>query len=252
MTVTAAALYGDLVARFPRAGGQYVYLREAFGPLIGFLYGWTLFLVIQTGTIAAVAVAFARHAAVLVPGLEGRDLGVGISGERALAIALIALLTFGNARGVEIGKRIQNLFTTVKVATLVALIALAFGLGFSGSVVAANFTAPFARAPGSLPLAAAIGGAMWARSSPPTPGTTSRSRAKGSVTPRAPSAGRSSREPSWWSCSIWPPSSPTSWSCRRSGAPTAPIRRRAASRTRGAIASAAPSWKRCSVRSARS
>ena len=68
MTVTAAALYGDLVARFPRAGGQYVYLREAFGPLVGFLYGWTLFLVIQTGTIAAVAVAFARYAAVLVPG----------------------------------------------------------------------------------------------------------------------------------------------------------------------------------------
>src|SRR5690349_8087617 len=64
MTVTAAALYGDLVARFPRAGGQYVYLREAFGPLTGFLYGWTLFLVIQSGTIAAVAVAFARYAAV--------------------------------------------------------------------------------------------------------------------------------------------------------------------------------------------
>ncbi len=106
MTITAATLYGSLVTRFPRAGGQYVYLREAFGPLVGFLYGWTLFLVIQTGTIAAVAVVFARYTAVLVPALDGRELAAGLSAERALAIALIALLTFANARGVEVGKRI--------------------------------------------------------------------------------------------------------------------------------------------------
>jgi APA family basic amino acid/polyamine antiporter len=160
MTVTAATLYGSLVARFPRAGGQYVYLREAFGPLVGFLYGWTLFLVIQTGTIAAVAVAFARYTAVLVPALDGRELAAGLSAERALAIALIALLTFANARGVEVGKRIQNGFTAVKVATLLGLIALAFGLGFASDVVHANFAAPFARPPGAAPLAAAIGSAM--------------------------------------------------------------------------------------------
>ncbi len=160
MTVTAAALYGDLVARFPRAGGQYVYLREAFGPLVGFLYGWTLFLVIQTGTIAAVAVAFARYAAVVVPGLDGLEIGAGLSAERGLAILLIAGLTVGNARGVEVGKRIQNLFTTVKIATLLGLIALCVALGFSPAVVAANFTAPFARPEGALPLAAAIGSAM--------------------------------------------------------------------------------------------
>ena len=160
MTVTAAALYGDLVARFPRAGGQYVYLREAFGPLIGFLYGWTLFLVIQTGTIAAVAVAFARYAAVVVPSLDGLEVGPGISAERALAILLIAVLTFGNARGVEVGKRIQNVFTTVKVATLVGLIGLCFSLGFSWSVATANFTAPLTRPEGAMPLAAAIGSAI--------------------------------------------------------------------------------------------
>lgn len=159
MTVTGAFLYGDLVARFPRAGGQYVYLREAFGPLVGFLYGWTLLLVIQTGTIAAVAVAFARYAAVVVPALDGVAVA-GISAERVLAIALIAMLTVGNARGVEIGRTIQNVFTAIKVATLVALVALCFGVGASREVLAANFSAPFSRPDGALPLAAAIGSAI--------------------------------------------------------------------------------------------
>src|SRR4051794_22032463 len=84
MTVTAAWRYGGLVTRFPRAGGQYVYLRESFGPLVGFLYGWTLFLVIQTGTIAAVAVAFGRFTAVLVPSLDAAVVLPGVSAERAL------------------------------------------------------------------------------------------------------------------------------------------------------------------------
>jgi basic amino acid/polyamine antiporter, APA family len=159
MTITSGALYGELVARFPRAGGQYVYLREAFGPLVGFLYGWTLFLVIQTGTIAAVAVAFARYAAVVLPRLDALAVG-GVSAERVLAILLIAGLTIGNARGVEIGMRIQNVFTVAKVGALLALIGLCFGLGFSRDVVAANFTAPLARPAGALPLAAAIGSAM--------------------------------------------------------------------------------------------
>ncbi len=159
MTVAAAYLYGDLVTRFPRAGGQYVYLREAFGPLVGFLYGWTLFLVIQTGTIAAVAVAFARYAAVVMPRLDDVTIA-GISAERLVAILLIAGLTVGNARGVEVGKGIQNLFTTIKVATLLALVAMCFSIGFSRDLVAANFHDPFARPAEALPLAAAVGSAM--------------------------------------------------------------------------------------------
>ncbi|MBI3767031.1 MAG: amino acid permease [Deltaproteobacteria bacterium] len=160
MTVVAAALYGNLVARFPRAGGQYVYLREAFGPFVGFLYGWTLFLVIQTGTIAAVAVAFARFTAVLIPGMDGTDLVPGLSLERALAIALIAVLTAANCRGVEVGKTIQNVFTIAKIAALVAVIALCAVAG-SGGMLARNLGAPFARAPlAELSLAGAIGSAM--------------------------------------------------------------------------------------------
>ncbi len=160
MTVTAAARYGGLVARFPRAGGQYVYLRESFGPLVGFLYGWTLFLVIQTGTIAAVAVAFARFTAVLVPAIEAGDVLPGVSGERAVAIALVALLTAANCRGVELGKTIQNVFTVAKLAALAAVIALCAVYAASHGVPTVNLTAPFARAPTALPLAAAIGSAM--------------------------------------------------------------------------------------------
>ena len=160
MTVVAAALYGDLVARFPRAGGQYVYLREAFGPFVGFLYGWTLFLVIQTGTIAAVAVAFARFTAVLIPGMDGADLVPGLSVERALAITLIAALTAANCRGVEVGKSIQNTFTAAKIAALVAVIALCAVAG-SGGTLAHNLAAPFTRGPlVELSLAGAIGSAM--------------------------------------------------------------------------------------------
>jgi len=160
MTIVAAALYGDLVARFPRAGGQYVYLREAFGPFVGFLYGWTLFLVIQTGTIAAVAVAFARFSAVLIPGMDGADLVPGLSMERALAITLIAALTAANCRGVEVGKTIQNVFTSAKIAALIAVIVLCAVAG-SGGMLAHNLAAPFARAPlAELSLAGAIGSAM--------------------------------------------------------------------------------------------
>src|SRR5438552_2357610 len=118
MTIIGALSYGELAAMMPHAGGQYVYLREAFGPLVGFLYGWTLFLVIQTGTIAAVAVAFARFTAVLAPGIDGIDLPGGVSIERVVAIALIALLTAANCRGVEVGKTIQNVFTLAKLAAL--------------------------------------------------------------------------------------------------------------------------------------
>jgi len=160
MTVTAAWLYGELAARFPHAGGQYVYLREAFGPLVGFLYGWTLFLVIQTGTIAAVAVAFARYTAVLLPAIDGVNLAPGLSAERALAIALIAALTALNCRGIEVGKAIQNVFTVAKIAALLALIAACFALGYSADVVRHNLAMAWTREGTALPLAGAIGSAM--------------------------------------------------------------------------------------------
>ncbi len=159
MTITAAARYGELVARFPHAGGQYVYLREAFGPLIGFLYGWTLFLVIQTGTIAAVAVAFGRFTAVVAPAVDTGVVG-GLSGERLVAILLIAALTAANVRGVEVGKTIQNVFTVAKIAALLAVVAACGAFAAMHGAPAVNTAAPFVRAPTALPLAAAVGSAF--------------------------------------------------------------------------------------------
>ncbi|OFW40291.1 MAG: amino acid transporter [Acidobacteria bacterium RIFCSPLOWO2_12_FULL_67_14] len=152
LTITAALSYGELAAMMPRAGGQYVYLREAYSPLWGFLYGWTLFLVIQTGTIAAVAVAFARYTGVLVPWIaEDRYLvepfhlsagyAVSLSTAQLLGIALIALLTWTNTRGLDYGKFVQNTFTTAKTGAVVALIAVGLLLGWNGEAVAANFGA---------------------------------------------------------------------------------------------------------------
>ena len=125
LTVAAALSYGELAALMPKAGGQYVYLREAFSPLCGFLYGWTLFLVIQTGTIAAVAVAFAKFAGVLWPGIgENKYLiepiliapgyYLSLSTAQLVGVLLIALLTVTNLFGIEYGKIIQNLFTVTK------------------------------------------------------------------------------------------------------------------------------------------
>jgi APA family basic amino acid/polyamine antiporter len=119
MTMMAALSYGELAAMMPRAGGQYVYLREAHGPLMGFLYGWTLFLVIQTGSIAAVAVAFAKFLAVLAPAFSG-------FGERLVAVGVILVLTVINIRGIRAGKTVQNVFTVAKLAALAALIIPAF------------------------------------------------------------------------------------------------------------------------------
>jgi APA family basic amino acid/polyamine antiporter len=129
MTIIAALSYGELAAMMPQAGGQYVYLRQAFGPLPAFLYGWTLFLVIQTGTIAAVAVAFAKFTSVFFP-LEPRS-------QQILACATIAVLTWINTRGVREGALVQNLFTIAKTAALLGLI----GLGIFGGTPAgqANF-----------------------------------------------------------------------------------------------------------------
>src|SRR5437016_6586853 len=115
LTVSAALSYGELAAMMPRAGGQYIYLREAFSPLWGFLYGWTLFLVIQTGTIAAVGVAFARYLGVLAPAISptswilepinlSRNYAISLSMQQLVAVLVIVLLTFINSRGLRLGK----------------------------------------------------------------------------------------------------------------------------------------------------
>src|SRR5882672_6857662 len=123
MTLTAAVSYGELSGMFPKAGGQYVYLKEAYNPLIGFLYGWSFFAVIQTATIAAVGVAFSKFLAYLVPELGNNyflfDAGcMTISPAQLVAIVIICLLTWINSRGVENGKVIQSTFTIIKLTAL--------------------------------------------------------------------------------------------------------------------------------------
>jgi basic amino acid/polyamine antiporter, APA family len=151
LTVSAALSYGELAAMMPRAGGQYVYLREAYSPLWGFLYGWTLFLVIQTGTIAAVAVAFARYCGVLVPAISptawiippinlSANYAVSLSTQQFMAILIIVLLTFINTRGLQIGKLIQNVFTSAKTLSLIALIVIGLLLARHADAIRANFT----------------------------------------------------------------------------------------------------------------
>ena len=150
LTVAAALSYGELAALMPKAGGQYVYLREAFSPLCGFLYGWTLFLVIQTGTIAAVAVAFAKFAGVLWPDIgENKYLiepyliapgyYLSLSTAQLVGVLLIALLTFTNLFGIEYGKIVQNFFTVTKTGALLALIVLSLFIGWNAGAVSGNF-----------------------------------------------------------------------------------------------------------------
>ena len=134
MTLTAALSYGELSAMYPKAGGQYVYLKEAFNPLAGFLYGWSFFAVIQTATIAAVGVAFSKFAAYLIPALSEKniiaDLGfITISAAQIVAIILIIFLTYINTKGIEGGKLIQRIFTSAKLLALFGLIF--FGFFFS-------------------------------------------------------------------------------------------------------------------------
>ena len=141
LTITGALCCSELATMMPRAGGVYVFLREAYGSSIGFLYGWTLFLVIQTGTIAAVAIAFAKFLGVFVSAVTsdnymippvslGRGYAVSLSGEQLVAIALIVLLTWTNTRGLEVGKLVQNTFTFAKTAALAALIVIGLSLGW--------------------------------------------------------------------------------------------------------------------------
>jgi APA family basic amino acid/polyamine antiporter len=146
MTLTAALSYGELSAMFPKAGGQYVYLKESYNPLLGFLYGWSFFAVIQTGTIAAVGVAFSKFAGYFFPSLEMTDANIllqmgflKIYPAQVLSIVTIVLLTYINTKGVQGGKMIQSTFTITKLASLFGLIGFGFLLASKASIWDANW-----------------------------------------------------------------------------------------------------------------
>jgi APA family basic amino acid/polyamine antiporter len=161
LTMIGALSYGELAAMMPRAGGQYVYLRESLGPLWGFLYGWTLFLVIQTGTIAAVAVAFGKFLGVFFPSVSTThwlwhithvpalrvgpmvlgNMEIGVNTANLTGIAVVLFLAILNIFGVKLGALVQNVFTTAKALSLAALILLAFTVGRNATAIAANFGA---------------------------------------------------------------------------------------------------------------
>jgi APA family basic amino acid/polyamine antiporter len=147
MTITGALCCSELATMMPRAGGVYVFLREAYGPSLGFLFGWTLFLVVQTGTIAAVAIAFAKFLGVFVSGVAsdnyvippaplGGGYAISLSTEQLTAILLIALLTWTNTRGLEIGRIVQNTFTFAKTAALAGVVVIGLLLGWSANSAA--------------------------------------------------------------------------------------------------------------------
>jgi APA family basic amino acid/polyamine antiporter len=143
MTVIAALSYGELAGMMPHVGGQYAYLREAYNPFIAFLYGWTLFLVIQTGTIAAVAVAFAKFTGVLIPWCSEQHIlfslgAFHLTAAQILALLSVALLTYVNTRGLQEGKIVQNIFTGTKIIALLGFILLALFIGRKSSTIAAN------------------------------------------------------------------------------------------------------------------
>src|SRR5499425_1060885 len=151
LTISAALSYGELAALFPRAGGQYIYLREAYSPLWGFLYGWTLFLVIQTGTIAAVAIGFAKYLGVFFPAISptawiihprnlGSKLAVSLSLQQFVGILMVVLITFLNTLGVRLGKWIQNIFTSAKTLSLIGLIFLGVFVARNHAAIADNFS----------------------------------------------------------------------------------------------------------------
>jgi APA family basic amino acid/polyamine antiporter len=169
ITLLGALAYGELAAMYPRAGGQYVFLRESMGPLMGFLYGWTLFLVIQTGTIAAVAVAFGRFLGVLIPAIgpgrfswfpridfaiSGGMVEAGLSPQRLIALVSIWVLTWINLRGVRDGKMVQTTLTVVKTGALAALVLLGLTIGRNADAIAANFGP--GRFVGSIPMDSAL------------------------------------------------------------------------------------------------
>ncbi|HXM93577.1 MAG TPA: amino acid permease [Candidatus Dormibacteraeota bacterium] len=151
LTVSAALSFGELAALFPHAGGQYIYLREAYSPLWGFLYGWTLFLVIQTGTIAAVAIGFARYLGVMFPAISPQTwiirpidfsskYAISLSVQQLVAVLMIIFLTFLNTLGVRLGKLIQNIFTSAKTLALVGLIVLGVFVARNHAAITDNFS----------------------------------------------------------------------------------------------------------------
>ena len=163
MTIVGALSYGELAAMMPRAGGQYVYLREALGPLWGFLYGWTLFLVIQTGTIAAVGVAFGKFLGIFFPSISSThwilhlwtvppipigpmvlgNMDVGLSTQNLVAILVVITLSIINIFGVKTGAIIQNIFTAAKVSALAGLVLFGLFIGRNAQALAANFSGHF-------------------------------------------------------------------------------------------------------------
>ena len=154
LTIAAALSYGELAAMMPQAGGQYVYLREAFSPMWGFLYGWTLFLVIQTGTIAASSVGFSRYLGVLWPQIAENNYivrpihilptyAISLSTAQLIALVVITFLTWTNIKGLKYGKRVQNIFTSMKIGSLLAVIGLGVLIGWKADVVKTNFAHPW-------------------------------------------------------------------------------------------------------------
>ena len=143
LTMSAALSYGELAGMMPNAGGQYVYIQRAYGKLVSFLYGWTVFTVIQTGTIAAVAVAFANYSAVFFPNLENEIFTVGVNfaftNKQVLAMLVIVLLTYINTKGIKSGKIIQLVFTSAKLIALFSLIVLGLYVGLKTDVFSTNF-----------------------------------------------------------------------------------------------------------------
>lgn len=147
LTIFAALSYGELAAMMPFAGGQYVYLREAYGKLIGFLYGWTLFTVIQTGTIAAVAVAFSIYTGAFFEGISDKQVllslgGIEVSTRQLLAIIVVWVLTFSNFRGIKSGAIVQNVFTFTKIGALAFMIGAGLYFIFTSEPVSINWSIP--------------------------------------------------------------------------------------------------------------
>jgi basic amino acid/polyamine antiporter, APA family len=146
LTIFAALSYGELAAMMPKAGGQYVYLKEAYGRLTGFLYGWTFFTVIQTGTIAAVGVAFAVYSHVFFEGINDMPIlelaGVALTSKKIVAVSVVWMLTLSNFRGIRSGALIQNLFTFTKIGALLFMIGAGLYFIFTQPPVAINWTIP--------------------------------------------------------------------------------------------------------------
>ncbi len=173
MTLAGALSYAEMAAMMPKAGGQYVFLREGLTPGAGFLYGWTLFLVIQTGTIAAVAVAFARFLGVLIPSvtpdvflrlgsfpMAGGDVELGVSNQRLVAVVMIIFLTLVNMRGVRLGAVIQTFFSVAKVGALAALVVLGLFVFRQPEVAKGNFETFWGAGDWSLMMLPVVGAAM--------------------------------------------------------------------------------------------